>query len=60
MIDFQEVYGFQQIIIAMESASMYIFHPAIFFYQDKKLKTLNIVVTIKHSFCINQFSRTSD
>jgi len=44
----------------MESTSMYSFHPAMFFNQDKELKALNTVVTIENPFRINQFSRMFD
>ncbi|MCO5542174.1 IS110 family transposase [Enterococcus faecalis] len=60
VIDFQEAYGFHQIIIGMESTSMYSFHPAMFFNQDKELKALNTVVTIENPFRINQFNRMFD
>ncbi|EPM6849793.1 IS110 family transposase [Enterococcus faecalis] len=60
VINFQETYGFRQIIIGMESTSMYSFHPAMFFNQDKELKALNALVTIENPFRINQFSRMFD
>lgn len=60
VIDFQEAYGFHKIVMGMESTSMYSFHPAMFFNQDKELKGLNTVVTIENPFRINQFSRMFD
>lgn len=52
VIDFQEAYGFSQIIMGMESTSMYSFHPAMFFNKDKELKALNTLVTIENPFQI--------
>lgn len=60
VIAFQEAYGFHQIIMGMESTSMYSFHPAMFFNQDQELKTLNTIVTIENPYRINQFSRMFD
>ncbi|BDP49583.1 hypothetical protein EfmJHP10_10190 [Enterococcus faecium] len=34
-------YHFDQIVIGMESTSMYSFHPSMFFHEDEKLKKLN-------------------
>lgn len=60
VIDFQETYDFHQVIIGMESTSMYSFHPAMFFHQDKELNELNTLVTIENPFRIKQFSRMFD
>lgn len=60
VVDFQEAYGFHQVIIGMESTSMYSFHPAMFFHQDKELQALNTLVTIENPFRIKQFSRMFD
>ena len=60
VIDFQETYDFHQVIIGMESTSMYSFHPAMFFNQDKELQTMNTLVTIENPFRIKQFSRMFD
>lgn len=55
VIYFQESYGFHQIIIGIESISMYSFHSAMFFNQYKELKALNEVVTIYNPFRISDF-----
>lgn len=60
VITFQEAYGFNQVIMGMESTSMYSFHPAMFFNQDKELKAINTIVTIENPFRISQFSRMFD
>lgn len=57
---FQEAYDFNQVIMGMESTSMYSFHPAMFFNQDKELKAINTIVTIENPFRISQFSRMFD
>lgn len=60
IIAFFEAYGFGQIVIGMESTSMYSFHPAMFFSQDTDLQALNTLVTIENPFRIKQFSRMFD
>ncbi|PZM72923.1 IS110 family transposase, partial [Enterococcus faecium] len=53
-------YHFDQIVIGMESTSMYSFHPSMFFHEDEKLKKLNTLVTIENPFRVKQFSRMFD
>ncbi|MBH0337272.1 transposase, partial [Bacillus thuringiensis] len=60
ILEFQNVYSFSQIVIGMESTSMYSFHPATFFNEDRELKRINTVVTIENPFRIKQFSRIFD
>lgn len=60
ILEFNENYRFDQIVIGMESTSMYSFHPSMFFHEDKELKKLNTVVTIENPFRIEQFSRIFD
>lgn len=55
----QEV-NFQKIVIGMESTSIYSFHPAMFFQEDKELNELPLVVTVENPFRIKQFSRMFD
>ncbi|BDP71993.1 hypothetical protein EfmAA94_31660 (plasmid) [Enterococcus faecium] len=39
ILEFNDSYHFDQIVIGMESTSMYSFHPSMFFHEDEKLKT---------------------
>lgn len=38
ILEFNENYHFDQIVIGMESTSMYSFHPSMFFHEDTELK----------------------
>lgn len=60
ILTFNEALHFSQIVIGMESTSMYSFHPAMFFSEDKELKALPTVVTVENPFRIKQFSRIFD
>ena len=60
ILEFNENYLFDQIIIGMESTSMYSFHPSMFFHEDAELKKLNTLVTIENPFRVKQFSRMFD
>ena len=60
ILEFNENYHFTQIVIGMESTSMYSFHPSMFFHEDKELKKLNTLVTIENPFRIKQFNRMFD
>lgn len=60
ILEFNGNYHFNQIVIGMESTSMYSFHPSMFFHEDKELKKLNTLVTIENPFRIKQFSRMFD
>ncbi|KGL41412.1 IS110 family transposase [Listeria sp. SHR_NRA_18] len=55
-----EAWHFTQIVIGMESTSMYSFHPAMFFNEDEALRALPTVVTVENPFRIKQFSRMFD
>ncbi|BDP76920.1 hypothetical protein EfmAA242_11480 [Enterococcus faecium] len=60
ILEFNNSYHFDQIVIGMESTSMYSFHPSMFFHEDEKLKKLNTLVTIENPFRVKQFSRMFD
>ncbi|BDP94411.1 hypothetical protein EfmGK941_14160 [Enterococcus faecium] len=60
ILEFNDSYHFDQIVIGMESTSMYSFHPSMFFHEDEKLKKLNTLVTIENPFRVKQFSRMFD
>ncbi|WP_143142044.1 IS110 family transposase, partial [Enterococcus casseliflavus] len=60
ILEFNENYHFDQIVIGMESTSMYSFHPSMFFHEDTVLKKLNTLATIENPFRMKQFSRMFD
>ncbi len=60
ILEFNENYHFDQIVIGMESTSMYSFHPSMFFHEDTELKKLNTLVTIENPFRVKQFNRMFD
>lgn len=60
ILTFNEALHFFQIVIVMESTSMYRFHPAMLFSEDKEFKALPTVVTVENPFRIKQFSRIFD
>ena len=60
ILEFNENYHFDQIVIGMESTFMYSFHPSMFFHEDAELKKLNTLVTIENPFRVKQFSRMFD
>lgn len=60
ILELNQEWNFSQIVIGMESTSMYSFHPAMFFNEDEDLSQLPTVVTIENPFRIKQFSRMFD
>ena len=60
ILELHQDWQFSQIVIGMESTSMYSFHPAMFFNEDLALRKLPTVVTIENPFRIKQFSRMFD
>ncbi len=60
VLELNQEWSFSQIVIGMESTSMYSFHPAMFFNEDEDLSQLPTVVTIENPFRIKQFSRMFD
>lgn len=60
ILEYQETFGFCQIVIGMESTSVYSFHPAMFFYLDEDLKLLPVEVTVENPYRIKQYSRMFD
>lgn len=53
ILKFNENYLFDQIVIGMESTSMYSFHPSMFFHEDEELRKLNTLVRLKILFELN-------
>ncbi|EMF0453212.1 IS110 family transposase, partial [Enterococcus faecium] len=60
ILEYQETFGFYQIVIGMESTSVYSFHPSMFFYLDEDLKQLPVEVTVENPYRIKQYSRMFD
>ncbi|TKL71980.1 IS110 family transposase, partial [Enterococcus faecium] len=50
ILEYQETFGFYQIVIGMESSSVYSFHAAMFFYLDEDLKLLPVEVTVENPY----------
>lgn len=51
---------FDQIVIGMESTSMYSFHPAMYFQLDDDLQAINAVTTIEDPHRIKQYTKMFD
>lgn len=56
----QTQFHFEQLVIGMESTSMYSFHPALFFQEDKDLQALQTIVTIEDPHRIKQYTKMFD
>lgn len=56
----QTQFQFEQLVIGMESTSMYSFHPALFFQEDKDLQALQTIVTIEDPHRIKQYTKMFD
>lgn len=59
-LEYQEAFGFYQIVIGMESTSIYSFHPSMFFYLDEDLKQLTVEITVENPYRIKQYSKMFD
>ncbi|BDP56904.1 hypothetical protein EfmJHP36_13830 [Enterococcus faecium] len=55
ILEFNNSYHFDQIVIGMESTSMYSFHPSMFFHEDEKLKKLNTLICNKFVYVLRCF-----
>ncbi|MEX2805721.1 IS110 family transposase, partial [Streptococcus sp. H31] len=47
ILELNEVYDFERIVIGMEATSLYSFHPAMFFHEDSDLKALKVEVLVE-------------
>ena len=59
ILEFDENYHFDQIVVDMESTYMYSFHLSMFFHEDVELKKFNTLVTVENPFRIKQFNPMS-
>src|SRR5699024_7868952 len=51
---------YEQIIIGLESTSVYSFHPATFLHQDEALQALNVTVSVINPTKIHRFKRSEE
>ena len=51
LLKLQKQFHFDQLVIGMESTSMYSFHPALFFQEDEDLQALQTIVKIGRASC---------
>lgn len=55
-----EEHQFEQIVIGMESTSMYSFHPAMYFQFDDDLQAIDAITTIEDPHRIKQYTKMFD
>lgn len=60
LLKLQNQFQFDQLVIGMESTSMYSFHPALFFQEDEDLQALQTIVTIEDPHRIKQYTKMFD
>ncbi|AYW45888.1 MAG: IS110 family transposase [Alkalibacterium sp.] len=60
VLAFYETYSFDQIVIGMESTSMYSYHPAVNFHQDEQLQAIHAITTIENPHRIKQYIKMFD
>jgi len=60
LLKLQKQFHFDQLVIGMESTSMYSFHPALFFQEDEDLQALQTIVTIEDPHRIKQYTKMFD
>ena len=60
VLSFHQDYQFTQIVIGMESTSMYSFHPAMYFQMDEDLQAIRTITTIEDPYRIKQNTKVFD
>lgn len=60
VLEFHHQFQLDQIVIGMESTSMYSFHPAVFFQQDEQLQEIQAITTIEDPYRIKQYTKMFD
>ncbi|MCT0017344.1 IS110 family transposase [Lactococcus lactis subsp. lactis] len=58
VLELNDRYDFERIVIGMEATSLYSFHPAMFFNDDSELKKLNTEVMIEQPNKIKKYRET--
>jgi transposase len=60
LLSLNQEYDFKQIVIGMESTSMYSFHPAMYFQLDDDLQEIQAITTIEDPYRIKQYTKVFD
>lgn len=55
ILELNDTYSFERIVIGMEATSLYSFHPAMFFHEDSQLKALNVEVMVEQPNKIKKY-----
>ncbi len=58
ILELNDNYSFERIVIGMEATSLYSFHPAMFFHEDSDLKTLSVEVMVEQPNKIKKYRET--
>ena len=56
ILDLNHTYHFERIVIGMEATSLYSFHPAMFFHEDRQLKELHVEIMVEQPNKIKIFT----
>ena len=57
ILELNDTYSFEHIVIGMEATSRYSFHPAMFFHEDSNLKALNVEVMVEQPNKIKKYRK---
>ncbi|HEM3629794.1 TPA: IS110 family transposase [Streptococcus suis] len=55
ILELNDTYSFERIVIGMEATSLYSFHPAMFFHEDSDLKALMVEVMVEQPNKIKKY-----
>lgn len=55
ILELNDSYSFERIVIGMEATSLYSFHPAMFFHEDSDLKALKVEVMVEQPNKIKKY-----
>lgn len=55
ILELNDTYSFERIVIGMEATSLYSFHPAMFFHEDSDLKALKVEVMVEQPNKIKKY-----
>lgn len=55
ILELNDTYSFERIVIGMKATSLYSFHPAMFFHEDSNLKALNFEVMVEQPNKIKKY-----
>ena len=57
ILELNDSYSFERIVIGMEATSLYSFHPAMFFHEDSDLKALKVEVMVEQPNKIKKYRK---